>query len=197
MVIPLPWKSKIEQKVFLFRVCTSATNLCFGEKNVYTSEVLAVVMQQLMEQNPLPILLMRTVIQSLTMYPRLGGFVMNILSRLIVKQVGHQLWVNLPGVRDLVNPPSLVPCRCGSIPRCGRGLWSAARGRSLSRTASCCNCRPRSWPACSNAVRRWESRSCSTSTPSRLTRWELRRRLRDLVATLWFLLGTNRVVFSV
>ncbi|KAM6934520.1 symplekin [Xenentodon cancila] len=64
-----------------------ATNLCFGEKNVYTSEVLAVVMQQLMEQNPLPMLLMRTVIQSLTMYPRLVGFVMNILSRLIVKQV--------------------------------------------------------------------------------------------------------------
>ncbi|TRY59890.1 hypothetical protein DNTS_008121 [Danionella cerebrum] len=52
-----------------------ATNLCFGEKNVYTSEVLAVVMQQLMEQTPLPILLMRTVIQSLTMYPRLAGFV--------------------------------------------------------------------------------------------------------------------------
>ncbi|KAL0994032.1 hypothetical protein UPYG_G00116950 [Umbra pygmaea] len=64
-----------------------ATNLCFGERNVYTSEVLAVVMQQLMELSPLPILLMRTVIQSLTMYPRLGGFVMNILSRLILKQV--------------------------------------------------------------------------------------------------------------
>uniref|UniRef100_A0A4W3JNA8 Symplekin scaffold protein n=1 Tax=Callorhinchus milii TaxID=7868 RepID=A0A4W3JNA8_CALMI len=64
-----------------------ATNLCFAEKNVYTSEVLAVVMQQLMEQNPLPMLLMRTVIQSLTMYPRLGGFVMNILARLIMKQV--------------------------------------------------------------------------------------------------------------
>uniref|UniRef100_U3FB21 Symplekin n=1 Tax=Micrurus fulvius TaxID=8637 RepID=U3FB21_MICFL len=64
-----------------------ATNLCFAEHNVYTSEVLAVVMQQLMEQNPLPMLLMRTVIQSLTMYPRLGGFVMNILSRLIMKQV--------------------------------------------------------------------------------------------------------------
>ncbi|KAM8857562.1 symplekin isoform 1-T2 [Synchiropus picturatus] len=64
-----------------------ATNLCFGEKNVYTSEVLAVVMQQLMEQNHLPMLLMRTVIQSLTMYPRLCPFVMNILSRLIIKQV--------------------------------------------------------------------------------------------------------------
>lgn len=45
------------------------------------------VMQQLMDHSPLPMLLMRTVIQSLTMYPRLGGFVMNILSRLIVKQV--------------------------------------------------------------------------------------------------------------
>uniref|UniRef100_A0A671V6P6 Symplekin scaffold protein n=1 Tax=Sparus aurata TaxID=8175 RepID=A0A671V6P6_SPAAU len=71
----------------MFFVCAAATNLCFGERNVYTSEVLAVVMQQLMEQSPLPMLLMRTVIQSLTMYPRLGGFVMNILSRLIVKQV--------------------------------------------------------------------------------------------------------------
>uniref|UniRef100_A0A1A8J5X7 Symplekin n=1 Tax=Nothobranchius kuhntae TaxID=321403 RepID=A0A1A8J5X7_NOTKU len=69
------------------RSIIKATNLCFAEKNVYTSEVLAVVMQQLMEQNPLPILLMRTVIQSLTMYPRLILFVMNILSRLIVKQV--------------------------------------------------------------------------------------------------------------
>lgn len=57
---------------------------------MYTSEVLAVVMQQLMEQNPLPMLLMRTVIQSLTMYPRLGGFVMNILSRLIMKQVSTE-----------------------------------------------------------------------------------------------------------
>lgn len=65
----------------------AATNLCFAERNVYTSEVLAVVMQQLMEQSPLPMLLMRTVIQSLTMYPRLGGFVMNILARLIMKQV--------------------------------------------------------------------------------------------------------------
>lgn len=45
-------------------------------------------MQRLMEQTPLPTLLMRTVIQSLSMYPRLIGFVLNILQRLIVKQVG-------------------------------------------------------------------------------------------------------------
>ncbi|XP_070578226.1 LOW QUALITY PROTEIN: symplekin-like [Ptychodera flava] len=67
-----------------------ATSLCFNEKTIYTQEVLAVVMQQLMEQNPIPTLLMRTVIQSLSMYPRLIGFVMNILQRLIIKQVWKQ-----------------------------------------------------------------------------------------------------------
>lgn len=64
-----------------------ATSMCFMERGVYTQEVLAVVMQQLMDQNPLPTLLMRTVLQSLSLYPRLSGFVMNILQRLIVKQV--------------------------------------------------------------------------------------------------------------
>ncbi|CAL1546360.1 unnamed protein product [Lymnaea stagnalis] len=64
-----------------------AANLCFSERAIYTQEVLAIVMQQLMEQDPLPTLLMRTVIQSLSMYPRLIGFVLNILQRLIVKKV--------------------------------------------------------------------------------------------------------------
>ncbi|XP_076441819.1 symplekin-like [Babylonia areolata] len=67
-----------------------AANLCFSERNIYTEEVLAIVMQQLMDQTPLPTLLMRTVIQSLSMYPRLLGFVLNILHRLIIKQVWHQ-----------------------------------------------------------------------------------------------------------
>lgn len=44
-------------------------------------------MQQLIEMNPLPTLLMRTVIQSHTLYPRLSGFITNLLQRLIVKQV--------------------------------------------------------------------------------------------------------------
>lgn len=64
-----------------------ATNLCFSEKNIYTQEVLAVVMKTLMEQDPLPTLFMRTVLQSLSMYPRLMGFILNILQRLISKEV--------------------------------------------------------------------------------------------------------------
>ena len=67
-------------------LCGAACNLCFAEKSIYTQEVLAVVMQQLMDMNPLPTLLMRTVIQSLAMYPKLIGFVMNIMQRLIIKQ---------------------------------------------------------------------------------------------------------------
>jgi Symplekin tight junction protein C terminal len=61
--------------------------LCFAEQQSYTQEVLAVVMQSLMEQSPLPTLFMRTVIQSMALYPRLIGFIMNILQRLIQKQV--------------------------------------------------------------------------------------------------------------
>ncbi|KAG5676157.1 hypothetical protein PVAND_006006 [Polypedilum vanderplanki] len=69
------------------RLIVKATSLCLAEKEVYTHEVLGVVMQQLVEMNPLPTLLMRTVIQSHTMYPRLSGFITNLLQRLIVKQV--------------------------------------------------------------------------------------------------------------
>ena len=75
----------------------SATNLCFSEKNIYTQEVLAVVMKTLMEQDPLPTLFMRTVLQSLSMYPRLMGFILNILQRLISKEV-HTLCLLIPFV---------------------------------------------------------------------------------------------------
>ncbi|XP_067941603.1 symplekin-like [Watersipora subatra] len=67
-----------------------ATTMCFQEKSLFTQEVLAVVIQQLMEVNPLPTLFMRTVIQSLATYPKLLGFVLNILQRLIAKQVWKQ-----------------------------------------------------------------------------------------------------------
>ncbi|KAI5742437.1 hypothetical protein M8J77_007209 [Diaphorina citri] len=67
-----------------------ATSLCFSETAIYTQEVLALVLQNLIEVNPLPTLFMRTVIQSLSHFPRLIGFIMNILQRLILKQVWEQ-----------------------------------------------------------------------------------------------------------
>lgn len=81
--------TKVDMKTII-----KACGLCFAEKTIYTQEVLAVVMQQLMEMNPIPTLLMRTVIQSLSMYPKLIGFVMNIMQRLITKQVwkNRKIW---------------------------------------------------------------------------------------------------------
>lgn len=67
-----------------------ATGLCFAERHIYTQEVLAVVLQRLMDQPSLPTLLMRTVIQSLALYNRLIGLVMNILQRLI----GREVWLH-------------------------------------------------------------------------------------------------------
>lgn len=64
-----------------------ATTLCFNERSIYTHDVLAVVIQQLVDVNPIPVLFMRTVLQALSFYPKMVGFVMNILQRLITKQV--------------------------------------------------------------------------------------------------------------
>lgn len=64
-----------------------ATTLCLNERAIYTHDVLAVVIQQLVDVNPIPVLFMRTVLQALSFYPKMVGFVMNILQRLITKQV--------------------------------------------------------------------------------------------------------------
>ena len=61
--------------------------MCFAEKKIYTEEVLATVMQQLIDVTPIPTLYMRTVIQSVTMYPKLTSFVVIMKQRLIGKQI--------------------------------------------------------------------------------------------------------------
>ena len=68
--------------------------MCFAEKNIYTQDVLLMVMQELTEQTPLPTLLMRTVLQSLAMWPKVIGLVLNILQRLVQKQVKSDLLMN-------------------------------------------------------------------------------------------------------
>ncbi|XP_068988767.1 symplekin isoform X1 [Bombus flavifrons] len=97
--------SKAELKTVI-----KATSLCFAEKQIYTQETVAVVMQHLMEMTPLPTLLMRTVIQSLALYPRLSGFVMNILQRLILKQVWKQpkVWEGFVKCCERTQPQSFA-----------------------------------------------------------------------------------------
>ncbi|CAF3463118.1 unnamed protein product [Rotaria sp. Silwood1] len=68
----------------------NATSICFNERSIYTHDILAVVLQQLVEITPIPILFMRTVLQTFSLYPNMVGFIMTILQRLIMKQVWNQ-----------------------------------------------------------------------------------------------------------
>lgn len=65
-----------------------AIRICFSMTDVYRSEILAAVMQQIMDKPVLPILFLRTVIQAVTTYKTLTKFVSTtLLSRLITKKV--------------------------------------------------------------------------------------------------------------
>ncbi|KAJ4473814.1 Symplekin tight junction protein C terminal-domain-containing protein [Lentinula aciculospora] len=68
-----------------------AIGICFSMTDVFRSEILAVVMQQIMDEPVLPVLFLRTVIQAVTTYKSLVGFVSTtLLSRLITKKI----WTN-------------------------------------------------------------------------------------------------------
>lgn len=96
--------SKVELKFIV-----KSTSICLAEKEVFSHEILGVVLQQLVEMTPLPTLLMRTVLQSLALYPRLAGFVTNLLQRLILKQVWKQkvVWDGFLKCCQKLQPQSL------------------------------------------------------------------------------------------
>ena len=52
-------------------------------------QVLSAVLQRLTEEPEIPVLMMRTVLQALTLYPNLGPLVLNILQLLIEKEVSN------------------------------------------------------------------------------------------------------------
>ncbi|KAI4316049.1 hypothetical protein L6164_024067 [Bauhinia variegata] len=72
-----------------------ACSACFEQRTVFTQQVLAKALNQMVDQTPLPLLFMRTVIQAIDAFPALVDFVMEILSKLVTKQVWRmpKLWV--------------------------------------------------------------------------------------------------------
>ncbi|KAK9270973.1 hypothetical protein L1049_026561 [Liquidambar formosana] len=74
---------------------TDACSACFEQRTVFTQQVLARALNQMVDQTPLPLLFMRTVIQAIDAFPNLVDFVMEILSKLVSKQVWRmpKLWV--------------------------------------------------------------------------------------------------------
>lgn len=72
-----------------------ACSACFEQRTVFTQQVLAKALNQMVDQTPLPLLFMRTVIQAIDAFPKLVDFVMEVLSKLVSKQVWRmpKLWV--------------------------------------------------------------------------------------------------------
>lgn len=87
---------------------TDACNACFEQRQTFTQEVLAKVLNQLVEQIPLPLLFMRTVLQAIGAFPTLVDFIMGILARLVKKQVWKypKLWVGFLKCLQLTKPQS-------------------------------------------------------------------------------------------
>ncbi|KAI3934754.1 hypothetical protein MKW92_015340, partial [Papaver armeniacum] len=108
-----------------------ACNACFEQRQVFTQQVLSKVLNQLVEQIPLPLLFMRTVLQAIGAFPALVDFIMEILSRLVAKQVQHTEIPKVMGwVLEVCSPDTTsVIWRVTSV------TCSAAES-ALSRTAA-------------------------------------------------------------
>ncbi|KAF8518981.1 Symplekin tight junction protein C terminal-domain-containing protein [Hysterangium stoloniferum] len=86
-----------------------AISICFSMTDVFRSEILAVVMQQIMDEPVIPTLFMRTVIQSVQTYKSLVGFVSTtLLSRLITKKIwtNESLWKGFIHCAKAIAPAS-------------------------------------------------------------------------------------------
>ncbi|XP_020691290.1 uncharacterized protein LOC110105937 [Dendrobium catenatum] len=74
---------------------TDACTACFEQRTVFTQQVLEKSLNSLVDRVPLPLLLMRTVIQTIDAFPIMVEFMMGILSRLVSRQIWRmpKLWV--------------------------------------------------------------------------------------------------------
>ncbi|KAK4387654.1 Symplekin [Sesamum angolense] len=79
----------------LVTVITDACSACFEQRTVFTQQVLTKALNQMVDRTPLPLLYMRTVIQAIDAFPTLVDFVMEILSKLVNRQIWRmpKLWV--------------------------------------------------------------------------------------------------------
>ncbi|CAA7061832.1 unnamed protein product [Microthlaspi erraticum] len=87
---------------------TEACNTCFAQRETFTQQVLASVLNQLVQQIPLPMLFMRTALQAVGVFPALSDFILEILSRLVSKQIWKypKLWVGFLKCAQSTQPQS-------------------------------------------------------------------------------------------
>jgi symplekin len=83
------------EKEIGLKTTVDAIRICFSMADIFRSEVLAAALNQLIEEQDLPVLFMRTTIMAVSSYKSLAGYVSsNLLSRLIVKKIWQNklLW---------------------------------------------------------------------------------------------------------
>ncbi|CAD5113531.1 DgyrCDS2693 [Dimorphilus gyrociliatus] len=69
------------------KIVIRSISLLLQEKAVCTQESIIAALQELVEQTPLPTLLMRTALQALNLHPKLAGFTMQLMQKLVQKSV--------------------------------------------------------------------------------------------------------------
>lgn len=88
MELPASVQSCVVEKQYVeMRVILQACLHCFAERSLYTQERLSAAIGQLLDRPVLPKLFLRTVMQAHALYPRLTGYVIDVLCRLIQKRV--------------------------------------------------------------------------------------------------------------
>eukprot|EP00889_Picochlorum_renovo_P004597 jgi/Picre1/31627/NNA_006978.t1 len=79
-----------DKKSSTLRHTIAAINVCLEMREYFTAEVLAASLSQLITRIPLPQLFMRTVLQSISLAPKLKSFIVGLLGDLVSKQI----WTN-------------------------------------------------------------------------------------------------------
>ncbi|KAI8598888.1 Symplekin tight junction protein C terminal-domain-containing protein [Dissophora ornata] len=92
-----------------WKAACEAMDICFNHPEIYKSEIIAVVLQRLLDLPTIPSLFMRTVIQAITLYKNLVGFVNTmVLAKLIPKQIWTRpvLWKGFVRCAKMMLPTS-------------------------------------------------------------------------------------------
>lgn len=76
-----------DKKSSTLRHTIAAINVCLEMREYFTPEVLAASLSQLITRIPLPQLFMRTVLQSISLAPKLKSFIVGLLGDLVSKQI--------------------------------------------------------------------------------------------------------------
>ncbi|KAG0306624.1 hypothetical protein BGZ98_002041 [Dissophora globulifera] len=92
-----------------WKAACEAIDICFNHPEIYKSEIVAVVLQKLLDRPTIPSLFMRTAIQAITLYKNLVGFVNTmILAKMIPKKIWTRevLWRGFVRCAKMMQPTS-------------------------------------------------------------------------------------------